>query len=386
MAKIVQAHLVFLVLLLGGRDVSAEPAPVGTAYLQTRMVQAPPFGRLTQDGYPFEGVRMQRWRRESPEEVDWLVVWIDLQTPGIGYRVSPIHQRTGPGGNPIQAASAQNTRSFLEQNADVQLAVNTVAYWPFPAANGSPVFLSEPVWVGQDRQAEPKPGTWMFGLCKGRAFMASPERVRDASPEIAFGSFYFVDVDPPETSILLSAGQTALKPGPAHARTLAGSADEGRVLILVIADGYHPGVSVGLSLYDGARILQAAGATEAIVLDGGGSSTLVGREGDGRAVVINRPAGLQTTPGTLRYVAVNLGFTGLQRSKEPFPALTDWEAPWTTRLYCEVVTWVRVYKVRTAFLIGGTISLLLLLGWSWRQRVRRRQAAGGHGARSESIS
>ena len=57
-------------------------------------------------------------------------------------------------------------------------------------------------------------------------------------------------------------------------------------LILIVADGRRSGYSTGLSLYRLASLLIELGATEAINLDGGSSSTFVV---DGR--VINRPSG-----------------------------------------------------------------------------------------------
>ena len=57
-------------------------------------------------------------------------------------------------------------------------------------------------------------------------------------------------------------------------------------LILIVADGRRSGYSTGLSLYRLASILVELGATEAINLDGGSSSTFVI---DGK--VVNRPSG-----------------------------------------------------------------------------------------------
>ena len=57
-------------------------------------------------------------------------------------------------------------------------------------------------------------------------------------------------------------------------------------LILIVADGRRPGYSTGLSLYRLASLLIELGATEAINLDGGSSSTFVV---DGK--VVNRPSG-----------------------------------------------------------------------------------------------
>ena len=57
-------------------------------------------------------------------------------------------------------------------------------------------------------------------------------------------------------------------------------------LILIVADGRRTGYSTGLSLYRLASLLVELGATEAINLDGGSSSTFVV---DGK--VVNRPSG-----------------------------------------------------------------------------------------------
>src|SRR4051794_12241679 len=80
----------------GGGGEAGRPA--GTGYLKTLSPEPPPFGRLRGDAFPWDGVRIQRWRRERPE-ADWVVAWVNLETPGLGYRVSDVHYRTGPGGN-----------------------------------------------------------------------------------------------------------------------------------------------------------------------------------------------------------------------------------------------------------------------------------------------
>ena len=59
-------------------------------------------------------------------------------------------------------------------------------------------------------------------------------------------------------------------------------------LFLVVADGRQPKYSTGLTLYELASILIDLGATEAINLDGGSSSTFVAN-----GTVINKPSGQQ---------------------------------------------------------------------------------------------
>lgn len=343
--------------------------PVGSAYLRSLSVQDPPFGRLVEDRFPWEGVRIQRRRRDDPPECDWLTVWIDLRTPGLGYRVSPVHYRPGPWLIPIQAGYAQTTLDFLQEHSAppaVDLAVNTVAYWPFPASRGMPVFLSEPVWQGEDRPDPRQANRVMLGLLPGGAVLGTPEHVRACDPVCAFGSFK-EDSDP-GNGVAVRDGEVVAEGDEPHARTAVGISGEGRVLVLVVADGYHPGVSVGLGRRDTGRVLRAAGAKQAMFLDGGGSSTLVGREADGQPQVINRPAGLSTTPGTLRHVAANLGFTGLQRTDEPLPAFAQWQASAFRVAWLEMILWLRTHPLSGWGLLAAFLLLLALIAWRRRRR------------------
>ena len=67
-------------------------------------------------------------------------------------------------------------------------------------------------------------------------------------------------------------------------RTAAGVLPDGRV-VFVQVDGRQPGRSVGLSITETARLLDALGAVEAVNLDGGGSSAVATRDG-----LVNTPS------------------------------------------------------------------------------------------------
>jgi Phosphodiester glycosidase len=69
-----------------------------------------------------------------------------------------------------------------------------------------------------------------------------------------------------------------------HPRTIVGWTSRGDIL-LVTVDGRQPGRSAGMTLVEAARFMIAMGATEAMNLDGGGSTTFVAK---GR--VLNRPS------------------------------------------------------------------------------------------------
>ena len=60
-----------------------------------------------------------------------------------------------------------------------------------------------------------------------------------------------------------------------HPRTAAGFTQDGRYLVLMVVDGRQPGYSRGVDLFELASLLREFGCTEALNLDGGGSSTMV---------------------------------------------------------------------------------------------------------------
>lgn len=79
-----------------------------------------------------------------------------------------------------------------------------------------------------------------------------------------------------------------------HPRSAVGWDASGRRLLLVTVDGRQPGYSAGMTLRELARTMHALGATEALNLDGGGSTTLVIARTDGQrratVEVLNRPS------------------------------------------------------------------------------------------------
>ncbi|MFG3497774.1 phosphodiester glycosidase family protein [Streptomyces sp. NPDC047928] len=77
----------------------------------------------------------------------------------------------------------------------------------------------------------------------------------------------------------------------AAVRTAAGVADGGDRLLLLALDG-GAGFRSGLTVVEMAEVMRGLGASDAVNLDGGGSSTLVARTGAGAGVsVLNHPSG-----------------------------------------------------------------------------------------------
>lgn len=112
------------------------------------------------------------------------------------------------------------------------------------------------------------------------------------TPREAVGGFPVLVRDSAEVAGLDSAGAATFAPV-RHPRTLVGIAARGRRLLLMTIDGRQPGYSAGTTNRETARLALALGATEAINLDGGGSTTMVveRRGADSTFVeVVNRPS------------------------------------------------------------------------------------------------
>jgi hypothetical protein len=117
-------------------------------------------------------------------------------------------------------------------------------------------------------------------------------RLIPIQPREAVGGFPVLVRDSLEVTGLDSAGAANFAPV-RHPRTIVGVAARGRRLLLITIDGRQPGYSAGATNRESAAIALALGATEAINLDGGGSTTMaVARyRGDSVTVdVVNRPS------------------------------------------------------------------------------------------------
>jgi hypothetical protein len=86
-------------------------------------------------------------------------------------------------------------------------------------------------------------------------------------------------LDPPQAPSFFGSFVAGRQP-----RTLAGVRPDG-TLLLVTVDGRRPGWSVGMTLPEAARLMRSLGASDALNLDGGGSTTMTIR-----GQVVNRPS------------------------------------------------------------------------------------------------
>lgn len=108
-------------------------------------------------------------------------------------------------------------------------------------------------------------------------------------PRDAVGGFPLLVRDSARARVLDSAHVQSLAKV-RHPRTAIGIGRGGRRLLLVVVDGRRPGHSVGMTLPELADLMLELGATEAMNLDGGGSSAMVVRRADGGVQLVNRPS------------------------------------------------------------------------------------------------
>lgn len=167
--------------------------------------------------------------------------------------------------------------------------------------------ISDGVRVSDPRSYESKPDPVLIFDRNGKASIG---RLGDKDLSGAFDAVAGIgpsDSEPIEGGQLVTAGKntgagTRVEPANRHPRTAAGISADGRTLVLVVVDGRQPGWSPGVTLPELAEVLIAEGCSEAINLDGGGSSAFVFQPTQGAQPITNRPS-----DGRFRPVSTSLG-------------------------------------------------------------------------------
>jgi Phosphodiester glycosidase len=230
----------------------------------------------------FQGVFYTREVATSPRPVLLHLVTIDLGAPGIGFFVTP--------GEPGKALPlAGRTTSEFAAAFHVQVAVNgdffapfySKAPWDYYPRSGDPVSvdgLAASGGVVYSREARnPRPRTLYITCDEQVGFDAPPGETCHAISGISL-------LERGEPRVGTSPFST--EPNPRTAVAL----DRARArLLLVAVDGRQPRYSEGLTLPELAELLLRRGGHDAMVLDGGGSTTLVAEGPSGAPEVLNCP-------------------------------------------------------------------------------------------------
>lgn len=245
----------------------------------------------------FDDVIYHRKELTSPRKIVAHVIAVDTHAEEIQFLVTPPSHPNG-------LLCARKTSQFLVEfkaqvavNGDGFKYVNRVDYPTLTCQNGG-----ELVKVNS------------FAVSKGKTYS---ERKNKSDPflsfnqrnEVAFnastGNLYNALAGYP---MLVEKGGpvTGLESKTIEPRTIIGANKNGRWVYLVVFDGRQDGYSEGISLPEAADFLISIGAYQALNMDGGGSSTIVIEDPQGKPFVLNSPieGGI---PGNEAAVANHLG-------------------------------------------------------------------------------
>lgn len=247
----------------------------------------------------YEGVTYRRLVRYFPRPMIAHVLTIDTKEKGIEFLITP------PDSEGEMPLKARTTSQFLE-DFNLQIAINGGGFSPWWSHSPADYYphVGDPIapfgltaskgkvyWTTADTEGVPpalfisRRNVLSFNNKPSHVYSAiSGDRMIVVKGEIAS------DLDDQE-----------LDP-----RTALGMNRNGRYLYLVVVDGRQPFYSEGATFTELAQLLIGQGAHAAMSLDGGGSSTMVVEDDDGRPLILNSPID-HYIPGTERPVGTHLG-------------------------------------------------------------------------------
>ncbi|MEL6853586.1 MAG: phosphodiester glycosidase family protein [Cyanobacteria bacterium J06607_13] len=261
----------------------------------------------------FQGVTYSRQILNEPRPQVIHILEVDLTASGIepfatpGIENAPIYDPPSQ----VRETRVQPTSTFLEQHR-LQLAINANFFYPFREMTpwhyrpkpGGPASLIG--FAMSDGQIVSLPHPRYYSVCfLSRRIELVWEDICPAGTQQAVSGqpIWIRDVPLPKELQFLSEKTLSKRPYPL---TLAAIDETGTRLWLLLSDGKQPLYAEGTSLDEAAPMLKALGATQAVQLDGGGSTTIA-IETEGKAEIINAVINAKI-PGFERPVASHIGF------------------------------------------------------------------------------
>jgi hypothetical protein len=259
------------------------------------LLLAPAARATTTTTTPFRGVTLHERTETSPRPLKINVVEIDLSDPDIHFRVTPSN-----GASPGET-NLQTTRNYLTTQVPqgARMAINASFFGIVSGSFADNVGLTA---SDGDKYSPFGSGFEALNITSGN----SAAIVRQASLDVTGFA-----TDPPVSVYNAVSGIERIVNGGVNTasvldlqpRTAAGVATGNR-LVLITVDGRQPGVSEGVTTVELANYLLGYGVTDALNLDGGGSTTLA--IADPLPRLLNVPVGVSNIPGTERLVGSNL--------------------------------------------------------------------------------
>lgn len=242
----------------------------------------------------FQGIERTDLSADKPRLMKGHALRIDLKADGIRFLATP----------PMKEGASQTlglkTSSFLAKHK-CQAAINGSSFQPVRQEEGKEQSI-DGLHVSRGQVVSKGNGKYDALLISktNKAWVASPPfDLEDA--ETAIGGF----------QIVLKNGKVPEKmpdynKGPHHPRTASGISANGRYLYLLVIDGRQKKYSEGASIQEVGEWLRGLGAAEGINHDGGGTTTLVIADAEGKPKVLNKPIN-GNKPGSERVSGSHLG-------------------------------------------------------------------------------
>ena len=262
-----------------------------------------------------EGVTLRAYALEKPRLMKAYVARIDLATPGIGFTAT---ERADRWGEPMPdytnstvtiCTKRETVADFMSrrrnEGRNVEVAVNASGWkpWehPFTHTYGSLYRWATSNGVEVSHGKNPERG--VFFIVRKDGVTAIRARIPvSMTNEVAIAMY--------GNGRILKNGMEAFPPNlpkfkSVHPRTAFGLTADKKTLVLLAVDGRQPGYSLGASYADLAALLRREGCTDAINMDGGGSTSLVIFDRtSGHPLMLNHHV-----DGSVRKTALNLGIT-----------------------------------------------------------------------------
>lgn len=224
------------------------------------------------------GIAYERMVWDEPRPILWHIVTVDLE------RYELITTPRHPDG-PLDVL-ARKTSEFAE------------LYGAVVALNGS---YFEPVHTRHYFDYYPRTGdpVDLLGRCLAQGQIVSADHA--AYPVIAWDgerAAIFEGGVPTGEHMVMAGAQILVRDGQlawgfmeerVMPRIGLGMRNRGRTLVIVAADGRQPGYSEGVTFLELAHMLVSRRVEAGMALDGGGSTTLVARDEEGRVDILNAP-------------------------------------------------------------------------------------------------
>ncbi len=296
-----------LALLLALPLVACSTAPPSTAEAppqasQTTFTPAQPFFPREPRWRPiFQGIDHAELATDTPRYLVVQALRIDTSAEGLELSTTP-----GNAEAPLDT-NGQTTRAFLEEHG-LSVAINTHFFSPCCNRVAGEAKDLIGLSIAQGEMVSPHTDTGQRDL-----FIFEAGLYDDSSMDVVMLPEDSLEQIASFTPTHAIAGRAVLLNGESqdgrddfsasrHPRTLVGLSDDHNTLYLVTIDGRQPAFSTGASLSEAAAIMSYLGASDAINVDGGGSTTMVLRDPDGASQLLNSPSG-----GNERVVGSNLG-------------------------------------------------------------------------------